>query len=282
MLNYIRKYKLLYWLPYALLLAVTVAVLILLRNGVYVDLSLDSFFDGFLVCLFMVIWANFCNGLANKCYTKRISLLNDQCDPEVFLKENKYSYKKALKVRRFTKPRQRAAAIIQNYQIIALIIAGRYEEALQAEELLSKCAQNSNNYADIRAVCLICRASAYIYRNAEGDIAAAREHVIKAKELLGKRSIASNIADGVTLLEYRLDAVEGKNLQGCLEYFTRQAENAADVRGETHCRDYMALIFRQLGDTENERAQLELAAQKAPKTEIGKRAAARLAELAAQ
>lgn len=282
MLNYIRKYKWLYYLPIALFPVAPLIVLLPVLDGVHAKLNMDYYLYGFLLCMFIPIWARICNSLANKCYMKRTSLLNDRCDPKAFLKANEYTYRRALRVRRITKPRHWAAVTIFNNQIIALLAAGQHEEALRTIDLLDSRVQNSKNYADAPVFCLTARASAYLQRNAGGDIAAARECVVKARELLGKQSIAENIANSVTVLEYRLDAVEGKNLQTCLEYFTRQADNSPSARVEAIWRNVIALIYRQLGDTENERAQLETVVQKAPEMHIGKQAAQRLEALSAQ
>jgi len=282
MLNYIRKYKLLYWSP-IILLILGALVAVPLLNSAHIDLPMSDTAGALLLCLFIILWAGFCHRLANKSFMKRISLLNDQCDPESFLKANEHSYKKAIKARLRIRPRRRAAAFIQNYHSVALISAGRYEEAFKATELLSMRTRNSAGCTDFYAICFTCNASALIWRNADGDIAAARECIEKVKEMSGKYyNNSGEIANEVTRLEYRLDAAEGKNLQGCLEYFTRQADNASCVRAEAAYRSEMAFICRQLGDTENERAQLEIVAQKAPKMHLGKQAAERLAELSAQ
>lgn len=287
MLKYVGKYKILYYSVCAVMLLI-LYIFLGLHEFMYFWFGIYGYTQTFgIVCvglmfLLIIVWANICHRLANKSYEKRISLLNDSCDPEAFLKANEYSYKKALKVKRFRKPRHRVAAYIQNYHFVALIVAGRREEVMQAVELLRVRTQGSAQYSEFYATCLTNLAAAFIQDGSEGDIAAAKQYIEKAKELLSKRNVPGYVADEITRLEYRLDAVEGKNLQGCLEYFTRHVDNAAFTRAEVGSRNVMALIYRQLGDAENERAQLEIVAQKAQKMYIGKQAAQRLEELSAQ
>lgn len=282
MLRYFGKYKLMYWSPVILLACAFSFAIFLMFYGFELRLPLGEGVSAVLFCLFLVLWANLCNGLANRELDRRLAMLNDRCTPEAFLKANQYSYRKALKTKRFCKPRHRVAAVIMNLHIVAMMSAGRHEETMQAIELLKARTQGIDAYNDFYAVCLQSLAATAVQRNAEGDIALAKGYLEQAKEFARGHNVSDSTAGAIIRTEYRIEAAEGKNLQVCLDYFTKLSQSSPYNRAEAVDHYVLASIYRQLGDTENERVQLEIVTQKAPGLYVGKLAACRLAEMSAQ
>ncbi|MBE6760558.1 MAG: hypothetical protein E7554_10850 [Ruminococcaceae bacterium] len=218
-------------------------------------------------------------------YECTVRVLDEQCDPEAFLEAQRRDYKNACSIRKIDCESRADGVAARINQAVALSFAGRHTEAIgEIDSILAIPVDDSKRSGQrLRCRCHIFRAVFLAGRNGDGDIAAAREHIRKAGEHLRAVGQADGALSGeIIRAGYTVDAVEGRNPEAALEYFGRYLERASVVRTEAACRYQLALIHRQLGDTANERAQLEAVARTAPKAYIGKQAAARLAGLSAE
>lgn len=233
---------------------------------------------GFVLVL---VWAIFCARRANASYARTVRILDEQCDPEEFLKAQQKIYRNACKIKCIRSAVSMNAVIVRTNQAVALSFAGRHSEAMdEINAILALPAKKNKDY--FHGLCHINMAIFLARHGDEGDFASAREHIRKAGEHIRATGQASSTLSGeIVRAGYTVDAAEGKNPEATLEYFSKHLESASAARAEASYRYQLALICRQQGDTANERTHLESVAQTAPKAYIGKQAAARLAELPA-
>lgn len=247
--------------------------------GISNELAAYVLLAGFVLLL---VWAVFCNKRATAGYARIVRILDEQCDPEEFLEAQRGIYKKACGIKRVRSAAGMNAVVVRMNNAVGLSFAGRHTEAMTGiHSILELPTDKNKDY--YHGLCHINMALFLARRNEAGDLSAAREHIRKASEHIRAIGQSNSALSGeIIRAEYTVDACEGKNPEAALEYFSRHLGNASVARAEASYRYQLALIHRQLGDTANERAQLELVAQTAPKAHIGKLAAARLAELSAQ
>ncbi len=278
MLKYSGKYFAMYICGAVVFFAAVAAVTVGIP-GISDYLAACILIAGFALLL---VWCIFCNKRAVADYTRMVRVLDEQCDPEGFVKAQRGIYSKARRVKRIRSAADVNAVVVRMNQAVALSFGGQHREAMnEVHDILDMPIKKNRDYC--RALSHINLSVFHSRRNEDGDVAAAREHIRKAGEHIKAIGQSSSALSGeLVRAEYIADAAEGKNLEAARDYFLKNAEGAPVARAEAGNRYQLALIFRQLGDTENERAHLEFAAQTAPKAHIGKRAAARLAELAAK
>ena len=236
-----------------------------------------------LVCFFLLLfWAIFCARRAVVGYGRIVHILDDQCDSETFINAQRKIYRKACRIKHIRSATGMNAVVVRINQAVALAFDGRHTEAMnEIHAILALPANRSKDY--IHAQCHINLAIFLARRNEEGDIAAAREHLRKANECFKATGQSSSALSGeIIRAGYTVDAAEGTNLEAALDYFGKNLDNAPVLRAEAAYRYQMAAIYRQMVDTEKERAQLELVSNSVPKAHIGKLAASRLAELSSQ
>ncbi len=278
MLRLIRKYYAMY-VSGALGFLVIVALAAMGFHGAPDILGTFIFIAGVAL---LFAWAMFCNKRATAGYARIVRILDEQCDPEEFLEAQRGIYKKACGIKRVRSAAGMNAVVVRMNNAVGLSFAGRHTEAMTGiHSILELPTDKNKDY--YHGLCHINMALFLARRNEAGDLSAAREHIRKASEHIRAIGQSNSALSGeIIRAEYTVDACEGKNPEAALEYFSRHLGNASVARAEASYRYQLALIHRQLGDTANERAQLELVAQTAPKAHIGKLAAARLAELSAQ
>lgn len=278
MLKYSRKHFTMY-ICGAVVFFVAVAAVSVRIPGISDHLAACILIVGFALLL---VWCVFCNKRAVADYTRMVRVLDEQCDPEEFVKAQRGIYSKARGVKSIRSAADVNAVVVRMNQAVALSFGGQHREAMnEAHSILDMPMKKNRDYC--HALSHINLSVFHSRRNEDGDIAAAREHIRKAGEHIKAIGQSSSALSGeLVRAEYIADAMEGKNLEAARDYFSKNAENAPVARAEAVNRFQLALIFRELGDTENERAQLEFVVQTAPKAHIGKQAAARLAEFSAR
>jgi len=276
MFTLMKKYRALYFGGVAALMAAVVAAVM------FTDVVAGQFGGViFAVCVLLVILlARFCVKRADRAYRSMLSILNEECDPEAFIEAHDGVYRTACKRRRISRSRDMYAVVARVDHSVALSCAGQHREAIgEIHSLLG--IPITLREESLRCMLHSYLAAFYLSRGEEGDAASAREQLEKARSYMTSDTSGGSRSGELTRIEYRLNIAEGENLASALDYFGKCADNSQSLRERAANRWLMGLAKEKLGDIPGARAEYEYVAQNAPKTEIGKRAAARLAELPA-
>ena len=248
------------------------------------DSLLDSIRLAFIMLqtIWCLLWIQPIRRAATSDYMRMLQLLNEQCDPEAFLNAQQKLYARACRLKKIRSISSLPAVTIRMNQAVALSFAGRHNEAMdEVNAILALPVKKDKDY--FHGLCHINLSIFHARRSEDGDMAAAREHLKEAGECLKTvGQLHSTLYGEIIRAEYMIDSAEGRNLEAALDYFRKNLEIAPVARAAAANRYQLALIYRRLGDSANERSNLESVAQTVPKAHIGKLAASRLAELSAQ
>ena len=211
-------------------------------------------------------------------YNQQIAILNDACRPAEYIANNEKAFARAQ--RRSQKGNgEYAAWRIQLDYSVALYADGRYDAAIGVMKKLLE----GGISLPTRLAAYDRLANYFCARNEEGDLDKAREYLSKAKQLVaecresGKTDGLRGVAD-LIYIEYCIEAKADEPSDGTLEYFEKLTEAVLFRRGELSARYHLAEIYEKRGDAAASREQLRIVAERGAELEIGRRAAAKIAD----
>ena len=236
-----------------------------------------------LTAICVIISAVISSVIAARSVKKELQILDEECDPVKFTEKTSKEYKKACRLtfeRR--KPDVSGCTILLNHAV-AESMNGEYDEAIDISRRLIAADMKA---PFIRPLAMLHTAVYLASRGKDGDTAEAKKLVENANSLID--SLSSKIPQATVKalsLEssnaaFRISIADGTDSADCVDFYTKQIDDAHSRRGRLYSRYMLACAYRTLGDIENERAQLEtLAADGTDKMKFMRDAAERLAEL---
>lgn len=287
MMRFYKKALLFYLLSaLGLLVAVVALSVVLLINGIDLLASraytLIFVFVVFMVVLWLALRAN---AIAQKEQLRQLSLLDEKCDPQAFLKAQEHSYRKALRVKRLCGRYGVVALVERQNHAVALDAAGETDEALR--EITELASAELNKKREYYRSLVSLNKAAFILKKGETGVADAREAIELARENIERNAeqipvvLRQNYNSVATVVEYRTDVAQGINLDNAFDFFKKQLNVGVTLRQKLVCRRAVADIYERLGDAAARRAELEIIARDGGSLAIAREAAEQLAQLPA-